>query len=254
MEKPAQFESVADAYGGYVSDDQIFVQVTFRCTAAAVDDFVELAGEWMPKRRDVSDNLVPIGAWRTLYGSIGDEITHLYAFDSLRHLHELSTQLRSAGGSESELTSLPPSMREAVREWSTRVMSPLPYCPDGLVREPADTSRDDRMYQQILENMTRAGIGVFIKHYGAGIARREQLSPNLVPVGGWRTLYGAYNEVTHLYAYENLGQMEELRKVLFKDPEHMEHVKVNTSPNPPNNWNVASSSKLMTALPYSRWR
>jgi hypothetical protein len=31
-------------------------------------------------------------------------------------------------------------------------------------------------------------------------------------------------------------------------------VKVNTSPNPPNNWNVASSSKLMTALPYSRWR
>lgn len=109
----------------------------------------------------------------------------------------------------------------------------------------------DRVYLQITVQCTRSGIGDFIKHFGSGIPHRREISESLVPVGAWRTIYGTSNEITQLYAFDSMAEMERLRRKLFTDPRHLEHIKVNTSPNPPNNWEIAGHLKLFRPLPYS---
>ncbi len=110
---------------------------------------------------------------------------------------------------------------------------------------------DDRIYLQILENMSRGGVGEFIKHYGSGVPHRRDIHPSLGPVGAFQTIYGNDYEITHIYAFDSLAEMERIRKILFTDPEHMEFININTSPNPPNNWGISSTSKVMRPLPYS---
>lgn len=38
-------------------------------------------------------------------------------------------------------------------------------------------------------------------------------------VGAWKTIVGTYDEITDLYAFENLAEFERIRKDLFKDEE-----------------------------------
>ncbi|MBI2858818.1 MAG: NIPSNAP family protein [Chloroflexi bacterium] len=110
----------------------------------------------------------------------------------------------------------------------------------------------DKVYLTVTVQCTRSGISDFVKHFGNGIEHRRAISESLVPVGAWRTIYGPSNELVHLYAFDSMAEMERLRRKLFTDPRHLEHIKINTSPNPSNNWEVSGQLKLYRPLPYSQ--
>ena len=63
-------------------------------------------------------------------------------------------------------------------------------------------------------------------------------------IGAWQTTIGVYDEVTHLYAYENMADMERIRREVREDPAWEEYMKT-----PP--LLGFEISKLMTPLPYS---
>ena len=44
-------------------------------------------------------------------------------------------------------------------------------------------------------------------------------------VGSWKTTIGVYDEVTNLYAFENYGEMERIRKEVAADPDWIEYMK-----------------------------
>jgi hypothetical protein len=250
----ATYQSVAQAYEGFVSDEKVYLIETVRCTPEGVQNFIDGFESLLPAREELSSNLVPIGAWRNLFGDY-DEVTHVYGFDSLQQLEvEFKRVPRNRchldiGAEESG--QVPLSRWQVSR--SGKVMRPLPYCPNPLPTGPPTHESTDRVFFTIQGHCTRSGIGDWIKHYDVGIAHRRGLDPSLAPVGAWRSLYGGLScEIIHFYAYESLADMERLRKVLFKDPTFQEHIKINTSPNPPNFWQWSAHSGLMKALTYSQ--
>ncbi len=48
-------------------------------------------------------------------------------------------------------------------------------------------------------------------------------------VGAWQTTIGVYDEVTNLYAYENLAEMDRIRRELREDPTWIEYMKTSTA-------------------------
>ena len=64
-------------------------------------------------------------------------------------------------------------------------------------------------------------------------------------VGAWQTTIGIYDEVLDLYAFENMGEMERIRRELREDPVWIDYQK--TSPS----LEGLEVSKLMVPLPYS---
>jgi hypothetical protein len=63
-------------------------------------------------------------------------------------------------------------------------------------------------------------------------------------VGAWKTSVGMYDEVTDLYAFENLAEFEKIREKLFEDPEIQKWV--------PVIWDIAGreESKILVPLGY----
>lgn len=64
-------------------------------------------------------------------------------------------------------------------------------------------------------------------------------------VAAWKTTLGTYDEVTDLYAFESLAELERVRKKLFQDPEVQQYLpKLNAL-------SGFEISKIMEPLPYS---
>ena len=63
-------------------------------------------------------------------------------------------------------------------------------------------------------------------------------------VGAWKTSIGRYDEVTDLYAFEDLTHLQEVREKLFEDPEMKKWV--------PKIWEIAGQedSKILVPLGY----
>jgi hypothetical protein len=64
----------------------------------------------------------------------------------------------------------------------------------------------------------------------------------------WSTSIGAYDEVTHVYAFENLAELERIRQEVAKDPDR---IKMLAMPQPNVSLIDFETSKVMTPLPYS---
>jgi len=64
-------------------------------------------------------------------------------------------------------------------------------------------------------------------------------------VGAWKTTVGTYDEITDLYAFENLTEFERIRKNLFQDPEVQKYL---PELNALNGFEI---SKIMEPLSYS---
>jgi len=237
------FKPIDEAYSGFVTTTEgLFVEERIRCRPSNVDGFLERFGSSVAAREAVSPDLAPIGAWRTLFGRT-DEITHIYRFANLATLEAATTSLAAAG-----LT----AVDEAVEERATRIFRPVDYCRADVADTGAGAAYpNDRVYLSMFVSCTRTGVGDYIKHYGAGIARRGQVAEHLVPVGAWRTIYGGtYYQVNHVYAFDSFAEMEDVRSRLFTDAETMARIKINTSP--PNFWEWGGNSELVKPVAYSR--
>jgi hypothetical protein len=44
-------------------------------------------------------------------------------------------------------------------------------------------------------------------------------------VGSWKTTIGVYDEATNLYAFENYGELERIRREVAADPDWIEYMK-----------------------------
>ncbi len=242
-----EFRSVADTYAGFATAGRVTLLRTFRVEPSRVAAFVDEYEAGIPERRAHSEQLVPIGAWQTVYGPV-DEIVHLYEFGSLAELQrDLDGLLADRAGS---------APRDPVRmscPTDSRLLRRVPYCPDELVTapDPARPSTRVSMFMRVM--CTRSGVGDYIEHFGSGIERRRETATNLVPVGAWRTIYGGpYYEVDHLYTYDSLEEIEEARKLMYNDPRFIDRISINTSPLPPNFWEWGGQNQLMKPLRYSR--
>ncbi len=67
-------------------------------------------------------------------------------------------------------------------------------------------------------------------------------------VGSWSTSIGAYDEVTSIYAFENMGELERIRQEVSKDPDR---IKMLAMPSPNVSLINSEISKVMVPLPYS---
>jgi len=67
-------------------------------------------------------------------------------------------------------------------------------------------------------------------------------------VGAWKTSVGTYDEITDLYAFQNLAEFERIRKALYNDPEVQ---KYGPELNAIAGYEV---SKIMEPLPYSEMK
>lgn len=65
---------------------------------------------------------------------------------------------------------------------------------------------------------------------------------------------GRYYELNHIYSFESLADMEESRRMMYRDEQFLNRVKINTSPLPPNFWEWGGASELLKPLAYSRMR
>jgi hypothetical protein len=232
---------VADAYGVFASDEEVYVIETIACEPGRrreVADELSRHPEGSPPRQ-------PIGAWATICGDC-DEITRLVAFTSLAHLEadaldRLIADRRPEGAD--------PLMRGRTRRLATK----LPYGSSLIARDRSQPPTDSRrIYHLMTVECTRTGVGSFVGHFESGVATRRALDEQLVPIAAWQTSYGGqYFNVEHVYAYDSLADMERCRKLLHADEGFREHNRVNTSPNPPNNWYSGATSKLWIALPGS---
>ena len=239
------YKSVAEAYAAYASEDPVYLELTIIPTE--IEQFIEHYQAGIPRRRQISESLVPLGAWRTTYGNPG-EITLVHLFNSLGEMQEIRETLLADPKHLAHVRANPSRCT-----MSMRLMKPLAYCPKELKKEgPASLNR--RVYMHLAIQCTRAGIDEFVKFYGSGIPHRRKLAEALVPVAGWRTVYGASFEITNLYAYDSMSEMTRVRKILFTDPDNLERIKVNTSPNLPNNWEVGGRMKLMKPLSFSQMK
>ncbi len=64
-------------------------------------------------------------------------------------------------------------------------------------------------------------------------------------VAVWRTSIGTYDEITDVYRFESMAEMERIRAKLFADPKVKELVPRNSQ------LSGLEVSKLMTPMPYS---
>ena len=273
MTKDVQdYRSVADSYAGFVSEDKIYLLRVVQCRPGSVNDYVERFGASIDSLAELSPSLVPVGAWRTVYGQ-SDEVTHIHEFGGLADLQDDLDLLqreaddpatRSLFDSQDSRTSkvlrslsyrlaLRGSGRELYVSRTSKVLRSLPYCPEVLVTDAENADSSRRICLMVNVHCTRAGMGDFVSHFGSGIENRRKLDPSLVPVGAWRTIYGGrYYVVHHVYSFDSLADVERTRRILYLDETFQAHIKTNTSPVPPNFWEWGGFSKLLKPLPYSR--
>ena len=240
MTKTPNLEALAGSYAGFVARGAVYLHEVIECHPGSLGAFAE---EFAAILGRPGSRLAPVGAWQTLVG-MGDEVTHLYRFDCL----EDAETFFPPPGAGHHLDTEPSSIGRLVRRRTSKLLRPIAYPRFAS----AAASEPGRIFQAVQVRCTRSGLGAYLEHFADGLAGRARLSPHLVPVGAWRALYGGpYYEVEHLYAYDDLAEMEELRRTLYQDEEFQAHMAVNTSPNLPNFWEWGGSSKLLRALPYS---
>ena len=241
------YRSVADSYAGFVSEDKIYLLRVVQCRPGSVNDYVERFGASISSLAELSPSLVPIGAWRTVYGQ-SDEVTHIHEFGGLADLQDdLDLLQREADDPATR------SLFDSQDSRTSKVLRSLPYCPEVLVTDAENADSSRRICLMVNVHCTRAGMGDFVSHFGSGIENRRKLDPSLVPVGAWRTIYGGrYYVVHHVYSFDSLADVERTRRILYLDETFQAHIKTNTSPVPPNFWEWGGFSKLLKPLPYSR--
>jgi hypothetical protein len=243
-----EFRSVADTYAGFATAGHVTLLRTFRVEPSRVAEFIDEYAAGIPARRALSEQLVPIGAWQTVYGPV-DEIVHLYEFGSMAELQRdldglLADRASSTSGTNPVRMTCPTE---------SRLLRRVPYCPDELVSDTGQARTSTRVSMLMRVMCTRSGVGDYIAHFGSGVERRREIAANLVPVGAWRTIYGGpYYEVDHLYTYDSLEEIEEARRLMYNDPAFIDRISINTSPLPPNFWEWGGQNQLMKPLRYSR--
>ena len=249
MAEAQEFKSVERTYSGYAAADRVYLQRVYKCTSGGALRFADHYAQTIADRAEVSPSLVPVGAWQTLYAP-QEEVIHIYEFDSLASLQSDVDLL--LGSRDPSVAPLP-----GVESQSSKVMRGLPYCPEQLITDQPRPEPDERISMFMAVFCTRSGVGDFIEHFHKGLKARSNVAdaPGLIPVGAWRNIYGArYYEVNHIYSYESMGAIEEQRRLMYTDPAFLDHIKINTSPLPPNFWDWGGANKLMKPLAYSRMR
>ena len=223
MAESEQYKSVARTYSDYAAEDKVYLHRVFRCAPGEARRFADHYQTTIDARRQVSSALVPVGAWQTVYGQ-HEEVLHIYEFDSLAAMQadlDLLLEGQALGAS-----ALP-----GVTSRSSKVTRRLPYCPQKLVVDGERPQPDQRISMLMTVFCTRSGVGDFIEHFRSGIEQRQGLADGLTPVGAWRNLYGGrYYVLNHLYSFESLADMEESRRLMYRDERFLNRVKINTSP------------------------
>jgi hypothetical protein len=247
MAGPEQYKSVQRTYSDYAAEDKIYLHRVFRCAPGEARRFAGHYEKTIDARQQVSSSLVPVGAWQTVYGP-HEDVLHIYEFDSLAAMQadlDLLLESRAPGAP------VPPG----VTSQSSKVTRRLPYCPEKLIYRGDRPQPDNRISMLMAVYCTRSGVGDFIEHFASGIEQRKGLADGLTPVGAWRNLYGGrYYELNHIYSFESLADMEESRRMMYRDEQFLNRVKINTSPLPPNFWEWGGASELLKPLAYSRMR
>ena len=239
--------SVADSYAGFASAEKIYLLRVVKCRPGGAGEYANRFEASIASLRERSPSLVPLGAWRTVYGPY-DEVTHLHEFDNLADL-EADVDLLQAE------TPDPASSFDLQESRTSKILRGLIHCPQPIEMRGEIEAPDRRICMMVNVRCTRAGMGNFIEHFASGIENRRELARNLVPVGAWRTIYGGpYYVIHHIYTFDSLEDMDDLRRVLYRDETFQSHIKINTSPVPPNFWEWGGYSKLMKPLSYSQMR
>jgi flavin-dependent dehydrogenase len=96
---------------------------------------------------------------------------------------------------------------------------------------------------QIQRGKLKEWAELYEKHFLPATKRQGQKL-----VAAWKTTVGTYDEVTDLYAFENLAEFEKIRKNLFQDPEVQKYLPFL------NSLSGFEISKIMEPLPYSEMK
>jgi hypothetical protein len=221
------YQSVADSYAGFASAEKIYLLRVVKCRPGGAGEYANRFEASIESLRERSPSLAPLGAWRTVYGPY-DEVTHLHEFDNLADL-EADVELLQAESPG------PASSFDLQESRTSKILRGLIHCPQPIEMRGEIEAPDRRICMMVNVRCTRAGMGNFIEHFASGIENRRGLARNLVP-------------------FDSLEDMDDLRRVLYRDETFQSHIKINTSPVLPNFWEWGGYSKLMKPLSYSQMR
>jgi hypothetical protein len=114
-------------------DRRIYLSVEVHCTRSGLGEYLTNFGSGIKHRAELSANLVPIGAWRALYGGPYYEVDHLYAYDSLEEMERLRKVLYEDEEFQRHMSTNTSPHPPRFWEWggSSKLMKRLPYPPSS---------------------------------------------------------------------------------------------------------------------------